>query len=387
MLAKVRSCLRLWFDAAPAQIGRGRAASGARSHPVDDGDSRRRYQRLAGPAAAALAIGLVVASAGPAAARGPAGVTMTSGDQGVAGLVSISGGTLATKPTSPQPRIGMLPAYFRNWQPNDAALKDADGVVLKDYGGSIGKQYQPTLIAQSALGYYDRWLEEAASGQKASDRTAFLVQINWLVSHQTPDGRWLFTFAWGTQQVPWWSAMTEGVAMSALLRAYAMTGNPAALTAITRARTTFERDLNHDGVSAPVLLGRTTYLVYQEYRPGYASNVLNGWIFSLVGLYEAATDLRDSTASADLWGSNRGIPALKALLPYYDTGDWSRYDMQQPGKHVLGELAPLSYHTLVVGQLRYLAAISGDPFFTTYSDRFMTDLDVCEALEHCPPTR
>jgi heparosan-N-sulfate-glucuronate 5-epimerase len=285
------------------------------------------------------------------------------------------------------PVVPLLPAYFRNWQPNPGVLKDAQGVVLDDYGGTIGKQYQPTAIAEAALAYYDRWLVDADPTLKDSDRVAFLIQIEWLIKNQTADGRWLFHFTWGKQRVPWWSAMTEGLAMSALLRSFALTRDPVALAALTRARTTFERDLNHGGVAAQVILGRTTYVVYQEYLPGYVSNVLNGWIFSMDGLYEAATYLHDPAAAADLWAPRRGFAALKALLPYYDTGDWSRYDLRSPGRSATGDLARVSYHSLVIGQLEYVASITGDSFFSKYAARFAADLAACQAARKCPPAR
>jgi heparosan-N-sulfate-glucuronate 5-epimerase len=279
----------------------------------------------------------------------------------------------------------LLPAYFLNWKPDDTVLKDAKGVIIHNYGGSIGKQYQPTTIAQAALAYYDRWLVDSDPTQAEADKTAFLTQTNWLISHQTPDGRWLFTFRWGNQPNPWWSAITEGNAMSALLRAYSMTGDPACLEAITRARTTFERDLSHNGVGATVFLESTPYIVYQEYLKGYEPNVLNGWIFALVGLYEAATYLPGQEAAVDLWGTDRGIPALKALLPYYATKTWSRYDMVHPGKSAYGSLATVYYHDLVINQLRYVAQISGDPFFSEYADRFQAELTACLAKRECPP--
>lgn len=267
-----------------------------------------------------------------------------------------------------------LPAYFTGAMPNATMLKDSGGVIYWDYGGSIGKQYNPVTLIQAALAYYNRWLVDSDPAQAESDKTAFLTQINWLISHQTPDGRWLYTFRWGSQPLPWWSAMAEGEAMSALLRAYLMTGDPACLTAIERARSTFERDLTDNGVELSVALGSDTYVVYQEYLTGYQANVLNGWIFSLVGLYETATYLGDSSAYFDFWGPDRGLAALKALLPYYDTGSWSFYNMVNPGKSVSGSLDSTAYHQLVIFQLRYLATISGDPFFSQYADRFQSYL-------------
>jgi hypothetical protein len=280
----------------------------------------------------------------------------------------------------------LLPAYFEVWEPSSAtALKDDGGVVLKDYGGSLGRQYQPTTIAQAAIAYYDHWLTDTDPAEAAADKAVFLTQTDWLIAHQTPDGRWLFNFHWGNQVVPWWSAMTEGLGMSALLRAYALTGNPAARTAIERARSTFERDLEHQGVEATVSFGSHDYVVYQEYLKGYEANVLNGWIFALAGLYEASTYLSDPQAAHDLWDPDRGIAAVRALLPSYDTGDWSRYDMVNPGPLAHGDLDSNDYHSLVISQLRYLGTITGDTFFSDYAKRFETYASACGAHGGCPP--
>jgi heparosan-N-sulfate-glucuronate 5-epimerase len=280
-----------------------------------------------------------------------------------------------------------MPAYFRNWMPHSSAPKDANGVVLQTYKAPLGRQYSPTGISQAALGYYDRWLVDTDPKLKASDKAAFLVQISWLLANQTSDGRWLFTFKWGHMPAPWWSAMTDGLAMSALLRAYSMTGNQACIDAVERARTVFERSqAKSQGVARSVAVGSKTYVVYQEYLRSYgAPNVLNGWIFSLVGLYETATYLHDSRASADVWGPDRGFAAVKALLPYYDTGTWTHYYITAPGTDQHGVWETVSYHDLVIGQLRYLATITGDAYFTRYADRFKGYLDACEAAKQCPP--
>ena len=280
-----------------------------------------------------------------------------------------------------------MPGYFRNWMPDSSKPKDANGVVMEKYPRPIGQQYTPTGVAQAALTYYDRWLIDKDPKLAASDKAAFLIQTNWLLTNQLADGRWLFNFKWGHSQVPWWSAMTEGVAMSALLRAYSITGDANCLTAIAKARTTFERDRDHaHGVAMPVRVGSKTYIVYQEYLKGYGEpNVLNGWIFSMVGLYETATYLHDPAALADLTGPDRGFAALKVMLPYYDAGNWSRYYITTPGTVQHGVLETMVYHKIVIGQLKYVAQITGDAFFQKWSDKFQHYLDACEAAKHCPP--
>lgn len=293
-----------------------------------------------------------------------------------------------TPNTSPHSVAGMsqIGAYFRNWMPNPKSKTDASGVVVYDYGGKIGVQYTPTAVAEAALCDYDRWLVDRDTKLKNSDWAAFMTQIHWLLANQLPDGRWLFHFQWGRTPVPWWSAMTDGLAISAFVRAYALTGDPAELTAITRARTTYERDQKTDnGTASPVKIGSKTYYVYEEYPPGYSvGNVLNGWMFSLVGLYEDETYLHDKTASTLLRGPDRGLAAVKALLPYYDTGNWTRYSTQ-PVSPRIGTRDSLGYHTLVIGQLWYMAKISGDTFFSKWARKWQGYLDKCHAAGHCPP--
>ena len=289
---------------------------------------------------------------------------------------------------SPHSVAGMsqIGAYFRNWMPNPKSKTDASGVVMYDYGGKIGIQYTPTAIAEAALCDYDRWLVDKDNTLKNSDWAAFMTQIRWLLANQLPDGRWLFHFQWGKTPVPWWSGLTDGLAISALVRAYALTGDPAQLTAITQARTTYERDQKtENGITSPVKVGSKTYYVYEEYPPGYSvGNVLNGWIFALVGLYEDETYLHDKAATTLLRGPNRGLAALKALLPYYDTGNWSRYAMQ-PVTPRIGTRASRGYHNLVIGQLWFVAKISGDRYFSQVARRWQGYLDKCTAARHCPP--
>jgi putative cell wall-binding protein len=284
------------------------------------------------------------------------------------------------------PTLGSpLPAYFRNWMPTAGQPKDAAGVVMTNYGGSVGRQYNPTSIGQAALAYYNRWLVDTNAGLKAADKAAFLTQTRWLVSHQEPDGRWLFWFKWGGQPIPWWSGMAEGVGMSALLRAYSITDDPTFLAAVFRARTTFERDTGNQGVAGYVFLGSKKYLVYEEYLHGYAQNVLNGWIFGLAGLYDAATYLADPMASNDLNKPDRGFAALKALLPYYDMGNWSLYNVTSTEGGGSGFVAKVTYHQLHIGQLRWVASITGDSYFSGYADRFQAYLNACTAAGGCPP--
>jgi heparosan-N-sulfate-glucuronate 5-epimerase len=273
---------------------------------------------------------------------------------------------------SPEPEGGpqLMPAYFNNWMPNDALPKDSHGVVLVNYAD--GPQYNPVTIAQAAVRYYDHWLADATDDQKAADRTAMLAQITWLVANQTPDGRWLYYFRWGSQRLPWWSGMAEGMGISALLRAYSMTGDATYLPVIARARATFERSEPQHGVQTTLTYGRK-YVVYQEYLGGSSQNVLNGWMFALIGLYEDAVYLGDPMAAFDVMSADRGIAAIRGLLPLYNTGNWSYYNLTSAT--VRGSWASWSYHNTHIAQLRFLSSVTGDHTLAWYAARFQYYVD------------
>jgi hypothetical protein len=278
-----------------------------------------------------------------------------------------------------------MPAYFNGWQPNDAAPKDSAGVVMVDYGGSVGRQYNPVTIGQAALRYYDRWqFGTGTDDQKAADRTAFFAQVGWLVANQTTDGLWLYHFHWGSQVLPWWSGMAEGLAISGLLRAYSVTGDVSYLPVIARARATFERTQSMRGVATTATVSGKGYVIYQEYMPGYNQNVLNGWMYALVGLYEDAVYLADPMAAFDVAAADRGFAAVAALLPLYDTGSWSYYNLNAFTGTRRGPTASRAYHVVHIGELRFLGGVTGNPILLKYAGRFQSYLDTCSSRGTCP---
>jgi hypothetical protein len=261
--------------------------------------------------------------------------------------------------------LQLMPAYFDGSMPNDSLARDANGVILARY--SWGTEYNPVTIEQAALRYYDRWLIDTTDEKKAADHDAMFAQVNWLMANQSSDGRWFYQFRWGSQPRPWWSGLAEGQGISVLLRAYSMTRDAAYLTAIARARATFERPQASLGVQKSFSY-KGTYVVYEEYLVGGCQNVLNGWMFALVALYEDAVYLDDPMASWDLMAADRGVGALRAMLPLYDSGGWSYYNRLSAASP--GSYASSHYHQVHIQELRFLNSVTGDPTLLKYADRF-----------------
>jgi hypothetical protein len=119
------------------------------------------------------------------------------------------------------------------------------------------------------------------------------------------------------------------------------------------------------GVSLPSSTGRW-YLLY-SFAPG--ALVINGFLQTLIGLYDYAHASGDTSAAA-LFAA--GDARARLALPSYDTGGWSLY---QPGV-----VDSLDYHTLVTGFLRELCARTGADVYCSTAARFDNYLKTPAAL-------
>jgi heparosan-N-sulfate-glucuronate 5-epimerase len=274
---------------------------------------------------------------------------------------------------APEVAPASLPAYFEPFSPPaDTAHFDSNGVLLIWYEAPDYLSYNPVAISQAAIAYFDRWHSAGETpAQAEQDRKSFFNQVNWLMANQQSDGIWLFRFQWGQMKKPWWSAMAQGQALSVLLRAYWVSGDDAYLGAARKALSTFDRLTSDRGATSLVTVQGRQLRVCQEYLPGmYHDNVLNGWIFALAGLYEYAIYTGDPEALYQLVAADRGLPAVRYLLPWYDTGKWSYYAIDSFTAIPRGPNAHVTYHALHIRQLRWLYSLTGDAVMSAYADRF-----------------
>jgi hypothetical protein len=174
-------------------------------------------------------------------------------------------------------------------------------------------------------------------------------------------GVWEYDFDIMGMYAPWVSAMAQGQAMSALLRAWQLTGDPRYRASAERALRAFEIPLDEDGVRCE---GPGGGVWFAEYPKQATPRVLNGHIYALYGLwdlYRAA----GSEPARELW--QQGLDALRAGLDQFDAGDWSHYCVPV-GRPRLR--APLRYHLVHVRQMKQLYATTGDPQFQQMAARW-----------------
>ena len=232
-----------------------------------------------------------------------------------------------------------------------------DGVVYRYFSGK-GLEFHP--LAEFAA------LNGLAAAQDA-DGTRALADA--LLARAIPRGRglvWEYSFPFGSGRPPWTSGMAQAVAAQALARAGALLEDPSLVTAAARAFQAIRGSL-----VLPLEQGPWIRL--------YGFNreiVLNAQLQAIVSLGEYARAAGDPNASA-LAASLAA--SAQALLPRFDTGDWSLYELG-------GAAATRDYETLVTSLLGKLAAQTADPFWVDAAQRFHDYLYTpAQVVEGAPP--
>ncbi|NXB51385.1 GLCE epimerase, partial [Leucopsar rothschildi] len=206
---------------------------------------------------------------------------------------------------------------------------------------------------------------------------AFFAASRWLLRNQDERGGWpiMVTRKLGegfkSLDPGWYSAMAQGQAMSTLVRAYQLTKEPAFLGAALRATAPFKLPAEQRGVKA-VFMNRHEW--YEEYPTTPSSFVLNGFMYSLIGLYDLKETAGEKLGKEARLLYERGMESLKAMLPLFDTGSGSVYDLRHFMLGTAPNLARWDYHTTHINQLQLLSSIDDAPLFRDFLKRWKSYL-------------
>ncbi|MGH7233740.1 MAG: D-glucuronyl C5-epimerase family protein [Nitrospiraceae bacterium] len=242
----------------------------------------------------------------------------------------------------------------------DNLVFDADGVAMKHYRAQ-GNQYNPLFVAWWGLVNLERYVHRS---DEACLKT-FLTQVRWLKAQavERPDGAviWPCYFdwqeGWCRLRSPWYSAMYQGVVISALVRAYRLTHDRELLELCDKGTRVFEKTIEEGGVRT-IQNGR---VLYEEYPAYPLARVLDGFMFSLLGLYDLHVQTRNP---ALLRLFTEGIDGLTAALDFWNyRNKWSWY-----GAH--GYLCPPHYHKLNYVLLSILGRLTGEKILYDYAERW-----------------
>lgn len=224
--------------------------------------------------------------------------------------------------------------------------------------------YHPIVIAQYALGIYEHYLQSGFNNDELKEK--FLTQVNWIKNNYTEIecGKvWYIYYDIPLYKMkkPWYSALSQGEIVSVLTRAYILTKDESLLQLCEDAIQPFTKDVKDGGLVNYFNL----VPVYEEYPSKFKTvAVLNGFMFSLFGLYDLYLINQNKNAEKLF---HQGIESIKKLLPYYDTNYWARYYLfDYPKEYV----ASYTYISLMYEQLKVLYLLTGDEIFNTYSKKW-----------------
>ncbi|HIG03151.1 MAG TPA: hypothetical protein EYQ53_02030 [Candidatus Poseidoniales archaeon] len=246
-----------------------------------------------------------------------------------------------------------------NWNNNlwERVIFDDYGVPLVNY--SWGFEYVPTTAFHWGLVSYSKWVE---TGNTSNWDDAVKI-AEWAVQNQSEDGAWLWGFSHnysrgvlGELSSGWPGGMTQGLGMSFLVRMYSVTNDTRYLNAALNATQPLQETVEDGGV---VRMFNDQWIWYEEYpTPDNGSYVLNGFIYTLIGLYDNWLIL-SSNVSGELYG--KGIESLQHMISMFDLGCNSSYDLVH---HSIGGSAPniarTGYHNLHISLLSVINVIEGD---------------------------
>ena len=225
-----------------------------------------------------------------------------------------------------------------------------EGIYL--FKGYDGKYHlHPLELAQYSLACWLAW-------RKTDDNTwvnKAMLHCDWLVENQENDGAWRIEHInpkYSDLPSPWPSGMTQGLAISSLLRAYRYTNEDKYLKCAKNACDFLETNVRDGGVRRDF----ENAFIYEEYPREELNGVLNGYISAVIAIYELS---KIDEMYEDLYRKN--IKNLKNILPKFDSGFWTYYALD-------GNISSGFYHRYVIIQLKALSEV--DLEFTAYVQQF-----------------
>ena len=239
---------------------------------------------------------------------------------------------------------------------------DDAGIPMLDYRGEVGLRYNPIAIAQYSLGNFNLFRQSGADERRAN----FLRAADWLVGNleRNPKGIWVWNhhFDWEYRDLlrsPWYSALAQGQAISALLRAHAETDDEKYMDAARKGFESFLVDVSDGGVTYTDSHG---HIWFEETIVDPPTHILNGFLWASWGIWDYWLHTQDERAKRLF---DEAVRTLESHLNDFDAGFWSLYE--QSGKR-MRMLASGFYHHLHVIQLRVTHRLTANPIFLSKAE-------------------
>lgn len=246
---------------------------------------------------------------------------------------------------------------------------DKNGIPLNSTYIDVSEKklfYFPISIGQMGLAVFHTYLKS----KKAEDAERFMNFVRWFynnaVSSDKLGVRWLTDVSLPQYKNPgpWPSAFAQSRAISILLRGFQISGENCYAKMAAKALESFKHPASEGGVTSFTKWGP----FYEEYTSSVPTMVLNGMIFSLFGLFDFVRVFPENKTASRLF--DEGINTLEKVLPEFDMGFWSRYNLCRAPWHPPIDPATIAYQRLHVTQLNVIYQLTSREIFKEYANRF-----------------
>lgn len=236
-----------------------------------------------------------------------------------------------------------LPALFltleanRTWWTTEPLISSRARVTVPgshlvwEYYAGQGIEIQWLGTFGTANGYF-------LSGHENTQFKELLAEVIPLATHRAGGLAWEYMFQFDGGLPPWTSGLSQGTALQVFARAWQRFHEQVYLTTAQQALGIFQV-APPEGVRVTTPAGAE----YAEYTYAPSDRILNGFIQSLVGLYDYTMITHDPLGQKLF---EAGDAEARAETPHYNTGGWSMYDQH--------EESDLSYHELLAEFLLHL---------------------------------
>jgi heparosan-N-sulfate-glucuronate 5-epimerase len=220
------------------------------------------------------------------------------------------------------------------------------------------RMYNPCAVAEYALVSHEDLLW-ATDQERERHLVAFRLHLDWLTSHAKIQGDgacFHYTYDTPDERAPWSSGITQGVAISALLRGFQLLGNRLYRDLALRAFHTLDSPVNRAGFRFTDSL---LPLWYEE--DNHCGHIVNGHVFALLGVYDLFRATGDATFRDRFYA---GVETLAAAVPRFDLGFNTAYrlDAAIPAHN--------SYHLIHATLFEVLGRITDDRRLLAVAARF-----------------
>lgn len=207
---------------------------------------------------------------------------------------------------------------------------DDDGIPMVKHGGKTEFEYNPVTILQHTLTTYGKVLSSEKNEKE------FLGYVDYCIDMMEDDGSFRYYYDYPYYLNPdnymksgWTSAMNNGHMLSVLARAYSLDPQEKYIEAAERTLSFLETPVSENGVATDMSdldESLKDLVIYEEYPAEPNAYTLNGFMFTLLGIYDWSCVESPSQEKAKQMFDG-GIETLRTILPYFDVGGFTAYDL------------------------------------------------------------